>query len=487
MTHKIDRRQFIQLAAAAASAASSASLLAQKPAVGTFSVRPVSLGLVPKDFTGLSYESSQLADPTFFSPDNKDLISLFKSLTPDGVLRIGGNLSAFTVWHDDPSAPVTPAERLILDKGKNYWEWKLSSPVVAHGAHEAILTPTTIEALGGFLKATGWKLIYGLNFAMGTPEQAAAEAACVQKYAGSNLLAFQLGNEIDFWKGGFRGQDWDFDHLFAQWSDWVRIIRVKAPNAPFSGPDTAVNLNWVERFSQKPKGTLAFLSKHHYAMGPAGSPKATAERLLGPDEDADKEIATAQHAKDISGLSLRNTECNSCFHGGQPGVSDAYASALWGADYMLRLAKGGEAGVNLHGGGDGIYTPIAGDPLTGMLTPRPLFHGMRFAQCFAGATLLQTSLSVGSANITAFAGQRGGQLVVALINKDSMPAHIAIDRKSIGGANLRFMASLSAPSLDARSGVVFEALNLTPDELAKRMTAGIDVPPYTALLLRFTT
>jgi hypothetical protein len=105
----------------------------------------------------------------------------------------------------------------------------------------------------------------------------------------------------------------------------------------------------------------------------------------------------------------------------------------------------------------------------------------------AGATLLQTSLSVGSANITAFAGQRGGQLVVALINKDSMPAHIAIDRKSIGGANLRFMASLSAPSLDARSGVVFEALNLTPDELAKRMTAGIDVPPYTALLLRFTT
>jgi hypothetical protein len=483
MTSRLDRRRFIQLAAVAAS---STRLLAQKPAGGTFSVRPVSLGVMPANFTGLSYEASQLADPTFFSPDNKALIALFKALNPDGVLRIGGNLSAFTVWHDDPSAPVTPAERVILDKGKNYWEWKLNTPAVVHGPHEAIVTPVAIEALAGFLKATGWKLIYGLNFAMGTPEQAAAEAACVQKNVGSNLLAFQLGNEIDFWKGGFRGQDWDFDHLYVQWTDWVRIIRAKAPNAPFAGPDTAVNLNWVERFSQKPKGTIVFLSKHHYAMGPGATPLAGALHLLGPDADVDKEIAVAQHAKDISGLGFRNTECNSCFHGGQPGVSDAYVSALWCADYMLRLAKGGEIGVNLHGGGDGNYTAIAGDPQTGALSPRPLFYGMRFAQLFAGTTLLQTSLSVGSANVTAYAGQRGGQLMVALINKDAMPVHIAIDRKSIGGANLRFMASLSGPSLDARSGVVLEPMNLKPDELADRMAEGIDVPPYTALLLRFT-
>jgi hypothetical protein len=48
------------------------------------------------------------------------------------------------------------------------------------------------------------------------------------------------------------------------------------------------------------------------------------------------------------------------------------------------------------------------------------------------------------------------------------------------------MASLSGPSLDARSGVVLEPMNLKPDELADRMAEGIDVPPYTALLLRFT-
>jgi hypothetical protein len=482
----IDRRRFLEFAAAAA-AASTTRLLAQKPApTGSFAVKPTSFGVMPLDFAGLSYESSQLADPTFFSPANKPLIALFKSLNPSGVLRTGGNLSAFTVWHDDPAAPVTPAEQAILDRGKKYWEWKLSSPPAAKGAHETVLSPASIEPLAGFLKATGWKLIYGLNFATGTPEQAAAEAACVQKFAGSSLLAFQLGNEIDFWRGGFRGPDWDFDHMFAQWSEWIKVIRAKAPDAPFAGPDTAVNLDWVQRLSGTHNASkLAFVSAHHYAMGPGPTPKAGADHLLGPDDEIPKEIAAAQHAKDVAGLGFRNTECNSCFHGGQPGVSDAYVSALWSADYMLRLAKAGHAGVNLHGGGDGIYTPISGDPETGALSPRPLFFGMRFAQAFAGATLLETALSTGGANLTSYAGQRRGELLVALINKDANPVHIRIDRKSMGGANLRAIAQLSGPSLDAHTGVAFEYLKLPPAELAARAD-GLDVPPYTALLLRFS-
>jgi cytochrome c5 len=367
-TH-INRRRFLQCAAVAAT---SARLAAQKPALGSFSVRPVSLGVMPPGFTGLSYESSPLADPEFFSPGNADLIGLFRSLSPNGVLRIGGNLSAFTVWRDDPSTPVTPEQQSILDRGKKFWEWRLSPPAVAHGSHEAILSPKSIEPLAAFLKVTGWKLIYGLNFALGTPEQAAAEAACVQQLAGPNLLAFQLGNEADFWRGGFRPPDWDFDHYYAQWSEWKRTIRAKVPNAPFAGPDTAVNLDWVQRLSQKAKADVAFLSTHHYAMGPAATASAGAARLLGPDEALEKEVTTARQARETSGRGFRNTECNSCHHGGQPGVSDAYVSALWCADYMLRLAKAGHDGVHLHGGGDGVYTPIAGDPHTGALAPRPL-------------------------------------------------------------------------------------------------------------------
>ena len=53
---------------------------------------------MPRDFTGLSYESAQLGHPDFFSASNTALIGLFKRLTPEGVLRIGGNTEEYTTW-----------------------------------------------------------------------------------------------------------------------------------------------------------------------------------------------------------------------------------------------------------------------------------------------------------------------------------------------------------------------------------------------------
>jgi hypothetical protein len=65
---------------------------------------------IPGDMLGPSYESSQLAAPDFFSAANTELIALFRKLSSNGVLRLGGNLSEYTVWTpDDPhSAPRVP-------------------------------------------------------------------------------------------------------------------------------------------------------------------------------------------------------------------------------------------------------------------------------------------------------------------------------------------------------------------------------------------
>src|SRR3546814_9938197 len=71
------------------------------------------------------------------------------------------------------------------------------------------------------------------------------------------------------------------------------------------------------------------------------------------------------------------TEGNSCWNGGQPGVSDTLASALWCADAMLRFARLGWVGVNWHGGGNGHYSPIVGAPSTGF-SRRPEFYGIQF-------------------------------------------------------------------------------------------------------------
>ena len=103
-----------------------------------------------------------------------------RTLGSQGVLRIGGNTSERTVWRtQDTSAP-----------GENF-----------------VITPLAIDRLAGFLRALGWRLIYGLNLATGAPEEAAAEAAYVSREVGPLLLACQIGNEPDgfgLWSGARR-------------------------------------------------------------------------------------------------------------------------------------------------------------------------------------------------------------------------------------------------------------------------------------------
>jgi len=455
------------------------------PTAATFTIGRKTIATIPSDFMGLSYESAQLSNPRFFSASNTELVKLYRELSPQGVLRTGGNLSAFSAWRDDLSAPLTAAEKAGIDRGKNYWEWALCDPTIAKGSHEAIFTPASIEALAGFLNATGWKLLYGLNFGTGTPEQAAAEAACVQRLVGKNLIGFQLGNEVDFWTGGLRSKNWDFDQYLAQWLEWVRIIRAKGGDTAFAGPDIAVRLDWVEKMAERLKNEVVLLTGHHYAMGPAGDPQMNAAHLLRPDPEVAKEIVTAQRAKAIAGVSFRVSECNSCFHGGQPGVSNAYAASLWSADYILALAQGGHAGVNLHSGGEGIYSPITGDKDKGF-TRQPLYFGMKFAQQFAGVSMLDSTLSVGGSNVTAYAGYKQDTLLVAIINKEPAQVAIGIAFADLKNARLVETWKLSAPSIDSTRGITFAKVDLSSTVIHRKESDLFQLEPYTAILARYS-
>jgi hypothetical protein len=126
------------------------------------------------------------------------------------------------------------------------------------------------------------------------------------------------------------------------------------------------------------------------------------------------------------GRPYRMTEGNSCFHGGKPLVSDTLASGLWSGDYMLQVAQAGYIGVNLHGGGNGLDTPIAGDTAQGFVA-RPVFCGMLLAQSLAGSTFVESNLSASdsSQNVTAFASRSGaGRMRLAIFNKASAPMKI---------------------------------------------------------------
>src|SRR6185437_11708016 len=105
---------------------------------------------------------------------------------------------------------------------------------------------------------------------------------------------------------------------------------------------------------------VALLTHHYYAEGPPTDPSMTVERLLSPSPKLEAEFNAVATARKNTGLPFRMADTNSCYSGGKQGVSNTFASALWSADLMYRLAQAGAAGVNFHGGGYGWYTPIAG-------------------------------------------------------------------------------------------------------------------------------
>jgi hypothetical protein len=424
------------------------------------------LATMPRDFLGLSYESAQLADPAFFSASNATLVRAFRELCPHGVLRLGGNLSDVTRWAGSAANTIAPDEAA---KVGSFHEWRLVD-AKAGSQRPATIGPDGIAALGSFLRATDWKLVYGLNLGNGTPERAAEEATLVAKHAGDRLLAFQVGNEADLYGPAFREGIWNFERYWSEYQKFVKAVRAGVPGAPFAGPDVASKVEWVTQFAERAKGDVVLISSHYYAMGPAGAPGIDARKLLSNDPRLTREMPVLLAAGKTAGVPYRMTEGNSCYHGGQPGVSDAFASALWAADYLLRVAQAGYAGVNLHGGGEGYYAPITGAPNATKL--RPEYYGMLLAQRYAGATFTGVSLAGDARDVNVYAARMEDALLVTMVNKSGDPVQMRLHGGMIRATECW---KLTAPSLDATDGVAFARANM--DERL--------IPGYAAVLWKF--
>jgi hypothetical protein len=450
----VDRREFVCGAAATALAPpgygsdhSNSAIKVTLPSKGW--------AAMPADFIGLSYEMGQLYNPRFFSQDNLPLVEAFRGLNTNGVLRLGGHLSNITAWEglgqNDPKQL-----RGVRHGIEDYWEWPLVDPVVQRNKH-GTLTRMALEELRGFLDSVNWRLIYGLNFACGSAARAADEAEAVAGIIEDRLIAFVIGNEPDGFGDDpcFRSQGYGFEQYIAEYETWVKAIREKVPRAQFAGPDTDGKVDtWVLEYARRTRGDAALLTSHFYAMGPASDPRMTAERLLqrtNPELEAQiAAVAAARHA--AGGTPYRMDEGNSCFGGGRKDVSDAYASALWAADYVLKAACAGFVGVNLHGGGVGVYTPIESSE-SAPASPRPVYYGLQFAQMFAGYRIAPCLLST-SDNITAYQARKFGESMLAIVNKGEHAVNIELP-ESFGKAGHLLRWELRGVSLTTRDGIQF--------------------------------
>ncbi|HEY0264896.1 MAG TPA: hypothetical protein VGC07_10275 [Granulicella sp.] len=499
------RRYFLAASAATALYSSSAArLLAQGPQPATLALAGGDGPQMPADFVGLSYEIQQLTEPSFFSPQNHGLIEQFRALSPHGVLRLGGNTSEFAWWKPTPETPepVHPKTREV------------------EGEPPAKFYPVTSEAvvnLAGFLKATGWTCLYGINLGTNTPERAADEAVFVAKTLGSSLQYFQVGNEADLYNRHLRDpQTWSFEAYLKEWLVMARAILKAVPSAKFGMPDVASDMSWLTDLGEAWAGIsdpppVTTLSHHFYFGGPATNPKVNIPALLSEVERTKQmaETATAA-AKKVPGTRVRMTEGNTCYRGGKPGVSDVFAAALWSADYALTLASYGYSGVNLHGGTGQSVANSVGGVLPGdvmlhdagetpdqiathphpFYTPvgtfgsiyklEPVAYGLKFAGAFSGGTMLPVSFNAGGVNATAYASRLAdGRISFIVLNKDA-EKDLALVLSLPGKSGELNVETLMAPALDSRETGIY---GLSRKISVKNGSASVTVPKASGMRL----
>ena len=136
------------------------------------------VGHISPDFLGFGYETSAVAQTNYFSATNTTLIQLYRNLGSNGLIRIGGNVSDHTRFMPDGQpAPRTERELTVINR-------------------------QSLADLAGFARATGWRVMWGLNLGTGSPAEAAEDAVAVAAALGDRLQSFEIGNEVDL-HGGY--------------------------------------------------------------------------------------------------------------------------------------------------------------------------------------------------------------------------------------------------------------------------------------------
>ncbi len=385
------------------------------------------LRAIPSNYMGLGYEASSVA-MGILSADNHPYVQLVRNLGRDGVIRIGGNVSDFTLY--DAS-------------GTSKWEPK-----------DTVITLANIRALRGFLDATGWKLIWGLNLGGDKLDNAVEEARAVAQVMGDKLLALEFGNEPDlFTRAGHRSGNYDYQAWARDYRRYKSAVRAVLPRVSLAGPDIAFRTEWLESFARDEGGDIAMLTSHHYIMGQA-DPATTIELMLQEEKKYQPALAKFQAAAQAAHVPWRMCETQSFSGGGKAGVSDTFASALWALDYLFVLAGYGCSGVNMETGVNHLgrvskYTPITGE-LPGPYAPAPEYYGLlAFAQAAKGEQIAAAT-NTGGINLTAYATRQGHDTVVTVINKD-MTQGAAVEISGIAAKQAKVMR-LTGPSLAATSG-----------------------------------
>ena len=358
------------------------------------------------------------------------------------------------------------------------------------------------------------RLILDLNLVTGSPLMAARwVAAAEHDLPRHTIVGLEIGNEPDiysrvFWQAIVSSPVPGEPALPATLSAagyvrdflaYAEALEGVAPGVPLIGPAVANPVRdsgWVSKLIYGTRTALGVVSAHHYPYSACARPSwrsyPTIPRLLSEQASAGmaQSLAPVIRFAHRAGLPLRMTELNSVTCGGRPGVSDAFATALWAPDALFELLRAGVDGVNIHVRADTVNGALTVVP--NGLQARPLLYGLiMFIRALGADPELvgHTLYGARGVDLKVWASRATGRMLhVLLIDKSNRAVHVGLQLPGIGPATVQ---RLLAPAVDSRSGVTLAGQTLSPTGrwLGQRISQTLEpgVEGYQLALPRFNT
>jgi hypothetical protein len=431
--------------------------------------------VIPAGFLGLSMEDTAVIP--YAGPDSRALdpvfVQLVRNLARDQspVLRIGGDSTDWT-WYPVPGLPKPNGVRVTLTR-----RW--------------------LAVMHSVAADLGARLIMGVDLEDNSRAAADGEASAFEQGIGKPWIeALELGNEPNLY-GSLtwyvapdgvhvtgRPPGYDFPSFLGEFSSFAKGLP-----GPLAGPATG-SPSWIADagafLAGEPRVDL--LTVHAYPLQTCDLPQSSPEyptipHLLAPAATtgladgvaASVAVAHARH------LPVRVDEMNSDSCGFAPGVSDAFASALWALDALFEMARVGVDGVNVHTYPGATYQLFtfthAGRKWSASVTAE--YYGLlMFAQAApAGSRLIDTT-TTNAQGITVWATRgREGRTRTVLINE-------SLDRRTIAlssaGSRKATLERLRGPLLTSTAGITLGGQSFGTRTTTGRLAGRSSVAKLTA-------
>jgi hypothetical protein len=330
----------------------------------------------------------------------------------------------------------------------------------------------TYKELALLKNRVGFKFIATVNLANRNPALAQEQAQNLRSTLGDSLISLEIGNEPNYYMGHVP-QYWPnkttfYTDIINEFESFSHALACQKNCAGPAWGWIGLNPDMMRNYLRRTGDKLNYVTVHYYksAYKPNQPGNDTTETLLQETDVISKWIRPQMAVSREFGVPLRIGESNAISGGGNDGVSNSFAAALWTLDTCLAMAAEGVAGIDFHQGSyryamyERVTRPHADDP------SYPYYQNYRVQPSFYGMLLFQMAnrdqSDIHQLPIDASLRVKGYQLVspegsrTVLVNKDPWngKAITLVLPSSFQGSILR-MIELKAPGNDinAKKGI----------------------------------